>query len=201
MKLDVAYVRQSVDAALRLGLRDRTAWNAFDLSADGFYRSFFAVVLVIPFNILFDLFLLKLATEADGKVRLYELSDMTFSTLARCALWLVFPLMSLFLLRFLGYAHRYSALVIAHNWGTVVVQFIYLPILVLYSWDVISSAIAIDLYFIAIGLTLYYRYFIAQTALDSPGSVAAAVVVLDFLLQIFFSLGLDASAGLWIRTS
>lgn len=201
MTINVAYVRQSIDAALRLALRDRAAWNGFDLTADGFYRSFFAVVLVMPFNILFDLFLQRLATETDGVQRTYEMPDATFSTLALCAQWLIFPLMALFLLRFLGYAGRYSALVIAHNWGSVVVQFINLPIVVLYSSGIISAALAIDFYFIAIGLTLYYRYYIAQTALDSPAHIAVAIVIIDFLLQIFFTLGLSATQGLWLRTS
>lgn len=201
MSLDVAYVRNSVDAALRLALRDRSGWDAFDLTADGFYRSFFAVVLVMPFNILFDLFLVKLATDADGVQRTYDFANATFSTLALCAHCLIFPVMALFLLRFLGYADRYSALVIAHNWGSVVVQFINLPILVLYSAGFMSAAFAIDFYFIAMGLTLYYRYYVVQTALESPASIAIAIVVIHFLLQIFFTLGVDASEGLWLRTS
>jgi hypothetical protein len=199
--LDVAYVRQSIDAALRLAFRDRTAWNGFDLTPEGFYRSFFAIILVMPFNILLDLFAQQLeATREGGNPGTYGLPEAMFSTLALCAEWLIFPLMALFLLRFLGYAHRYSALVIAHNWGTVVVQFIKLPIVVLFSWGLISPALALDFYFIAVGLTLYYRYYIAQTALDSPASVAIAIVILSFLLQTFFLMGLSATQGLWLRT-
>jgi hypothetical protein len=198
--MDVAYVRRSVDAALRLALRDRSGWNGFDLTADGFYRSFFAIVLVMPFNILFDLFSLRV-TSKDGSIGDYGLPEAMFSTIALCAQWLIFPLMALYLLRFLRYADRYSALIIGHNWGTVVVQFINLPILVLLSWGWISPTLAIDFYFIALGLTLYYRYYIAQTALDAPVNVAVAIVILDFLLKIFFALGLSATQGLWLRTS
>lgn len=200
MSLNVAYVRQSVDAAIGLALRDRTAWNNFDLSADGFYRSFFAIVLVMPFNILFDLFNLRLL-EQQGATVSYGMPEAVFSTITLGAEWLIFPIMALFLLRFLGYGHRYSALVIAHNWGTVVVQFIKLPVVVLFSAGIISADFALDFYLIVLGLTLYYRYYIAQTALESPASVAVAIVILHFLLQIFFMLGLSATEGLWLRTS
>ena len=56
----IAHARQSVLAAWQLVVRDPKAWDSFDLTADGFFRSFAAVLFVIPFNIVFDLFALRL---------------------------------------------------------------------------------------------------------------------------------------------
>ncbi len=56
----IAHARKSVLAAWQLVVRDPKAWDGFDLTADGFFRSFIAVLVVIPFNIVFDLFALRL---------------------------------------------------------------------------------------------------------------------------------------------
>ena len=52
---DIAYMRRSIDAAFRLALRDQRAWNGFDLTADGFFRSFAAILIVMPLNVLIEI--------------------------------------------------------------------------------------------------------------------------------------------------
>ena len=41
-----------IDAAFDLVVRDERAWSKFDLTADGFYRSFAAMFIVLPLNIV-----------------------------------------------------------------------------------------------------------------------------------------------------
>ena len=60
----IAHARQSVLAAWQLVVRDPKAWDAFDLSADGFFRSFAAILFVIPFNIVFGIPLYLAAAKA-----------------------------------------------------------------------------------------------------------------------------------------
>jgi len=202
--LDLAYVRRSVDAAFSLAMRDERAWSRFDLTTEGFYRSFAAIFLVIPINILIDYLGARLSEdrrlERQEPVipQTYEFADALFSTATLVTQWLIFPLAMIVVLRFLGLTHRYSALVIAHNWGTVVVALVNLPAFLLYAAGLISVDQAIDLNFIVLGLTLYYRYYIAQTALDAGWPTAASITLLEFLLQLHFAIAVSLTAHLWL---
>jgi hypothetical protein len=204
MSIDFAYMRRSIDAAFDLVVRDSRAWSKFDLTTEGFYRSFAAMFIVLPMNIIIDVIATQVANVERirrGKPALdqaYGLGDATFSTLAVCVQWLIFPIAMIFLLRFLGLAHRYVALIIAHNWATVVVWLLTLPAFLLYAAGVISSDLAVDLNFIVVGFTLYYRFYIAQTALDTTWSLAAGIAMIDFLLQANFLFALSQMSGLWL---
>jgi hypothetical protein len=207
MTLDFAYVRRSVDAAFDLVARNPRAWEKFDLTADGFYRSFAAMLLVMPLNIILDLLMhgVALAERArQGKTTLdltYGFADATFSTVTLGLQWLLFPVAMVFLLRFLGLTHRYSALIIAHNWGMLVVWLFYMPPFLLNAAGIISSNHAIDLSLIVLGFTLYYRFYIAQTSLGTSWIIAGGIAMIDLLLQANFLFALSKIAGLWLPAS
>lgn len=204
MIVDVAYVTRSVSAAVGLALRDERAWSKFDLTVDGFFRSFAAMIPVIPLNIFIDLASVKLANGRRAEMgealstRLYGLDDAVFSTVTLIAQWLIFPIVTLVLLRFLQLSQRYSALIIAHNWATVVVVLVNLPAIVLFALGLASVDQVLNINFVVLGLTLYYRFYITQTALDAGWSLAAGITLLDFVLQIFFIFGVNQIAGLWL---
>ena len=205
MSVDIPYMRRSIDAAFRLALRDEGAWSVFDLTAEGFFRSFAAIFAVIPLNIVIDILRTHLAIGkllAEGKTVTggYDLSDAVFSTATLFAEWLIFPVAMIFVLRFLGLARRYSALIIAHNWGTVVVALLNIPAYALYAIGLVGVDQALDLTFIVLGLTLYYRFYIAQTALDAGWNVALSITCLSFVLQIYFLAGVEFTAGLWLAS-
>jgi hypothetical protein len=195
MSMDFAYVSRSIDAAFDLVVRDQRAWSKFDLTADGFYRSFAAILIVLPLIILIEVLddqiaiaeLIRQGKQATDRAA-YGLSSAAFSAVTLAVQWLLFPVVMLFLLRYLELAERYSALVIAHNWGTFL----------LYAAGVISSSVAIDISLIILGFTLYYRFYIAQTALGTTWLLAAGVTMIDFLLQANFLFGLRRIASLWI---
>ena len=205
MSVDIPYMRRSIDAAFRLALRDEGAWSVFDLTADGFFRSFAAMLVVVPLNIFFDILRVHMIIEksiADRKpiTGSYELSDAVFSTIVLSFEWMLFPLAMLAVLRFLRLAHRYSALIIAHNWGTVIVALLNIPPFALYALRVVSIDQALDLSFIIFGLTLYYRFYVAQTALGAGWSVAASITVLSVVLQLYFEHAVSLTAGLWLAS-
>jgi hypothetical protein len=201
--VDIAYVGRSINAAFRLALRDQRAWSGFDLTAEGFFRSFAAILVVIPFNIAIEFFASAVAARralAAGKpvTDTYEISNAVFSTAVLCIEWMIFPIAMIFVLRFVGLAHRYSALVIAHNWGTVVVVMLYFPGFALGAIGLLPPDLASDFTFVALGLTIYYRFYTAQTALGAGWSIAAAVTCLSIVLQIYFGFGVELASGLWL---
>jgi len=204
MSVDFAYMRRSVDAAFDLVVRDQRAWTKFDLTTEGFYRSFAAMFVVLPLNIVIDIILTQVAIAErlrQGKPAVdaaYGLSDALFATVALSVQWLLFPIAMIFLLRYLGLAQRYAALIIAHNWATVVIWLFYLPPFLLYAAGIISSSLANDLYLMILGFTLYYRFYIVQTALGTTWLLAAGIAMIDFLLQANYLFGLSQIAGLWV---
>ncbi len=204
MNGSVAYMRRSLDAAFDLVARNPRAWSRFDLTVEGFFRSFAAILLVLPMNIVADLVYNQMAVARAlerGKAIVeptYGLGEALFSSVALGAQWLIFPVAMIFLLRFLGLAHRYTALIVAHNWGTVVVWLFNMPAILLYAAGIVGVDTAWDLNFIVLGFTIYYRFYIAQTALDAGWGTAAGVALLGLVLQAYYLIGLSAFAGLWL---
>ncbi len=207
MSVTFAYVGRSLDAAFDLVTRNNRAWDKFDLTVEGFFRSFWAIPLVAPMNIITDIIANNIsdaARIADGKEALnpsYGYSDAAFSTVALCFQWMIFPLAMIVVLRFLGLAQRYSALIIAHNWGTVVIYLVNMPAFLLFQAGLISAGVAIDLNLLALMFTLYYRFYTAQSALDAGWSVAASTAMLGLVLQLYFQIGLSFATGLWLPAS
>jgi hypothetical protein len=204
MTLNFAYMGRSIDAAFDLVARDQRAWSKFDLTAEGFYRSFAAILIVLPINIFIDIIVIQIAQAEHIRQnepvleQVYTFNDAAFSTVALALQWMLFPIVMLFLLRYLGLAQRYAALVIAHNWATVVIWLFYLPPFLLYAAGIITSSQAIDLNLIVLGFTLYYRFYVAQTALGTTWMLAAGIAMIDFLLRANFFFAVSKIAGLWI---
>lgn len=204
MSVDFAYVRRSVDAAFDLVVRDQRAWSKFDLTTDGFYRSFAAMLIVLPLNVITDVMSNHLAiakSARQGKPAVeaaYGLTDALFSTVELSVQWLLFPVAMIFLLRYLDLGQRYATLIIAHNWSTVVIWLLHLPTFLLYAAGIISSSLAFDLGLITFGFTLYYRFYIVQTALGTTWLLAAGIAMIDLLLQVNYEFGVSHIQGLWV---
>jgi hypothetical protein len=126
---------------------------------------------------------------------------MVFSTIALAFEWMLFPLAMILLCRFLGLTQRYAQMVIAHNWGRVVIECFNAPAIILFSLGLISHQFAVDLLFLSLGLTLYYRFYIAQTALEIGWGLAMAISILELLLTLFFAIAVSNSAYLWLPAS
>lgn len=208
MSMDLAYMSRSVDAAFDLVVRDQRAWSKFDLTTEGFYRSFAAMLIVVPLIILIEVLADQVAVAElirQGKPVInhaaYGLGDAVFAAVTLSVQWLLFPVAMIYLLRYLDLAQCYAALIIAHNWATVVIWLLHLPPFLLYAAGIITSDLAIQLNLIIMGFTLYFRFYIAQTALGTTWLLAAGVTMIDFLLQANFLFGLSKIAGLWVANA
>lgn len=194
----------SIMAAARLFLRDPKAWDELDVTTDGFFRSFGAVFLILPLNIMSDLFALQLAQErpglrdgmrdGDG----YGVGEMAFSTLALGLEWVLFPVVAFLLLRLLGLTDSFVRYVVAHNWGRVVIELFSLPAILLYASGLVSGSVALDLLLVALGFSLYYRMQIARSALEVGWVLALGIALLEILFAIMFALGVSQFSSLWL---
>lgn len=192
-----AYVQRSIDAVLRLALRDSGALAQLDMTADGFFRSFGAMLVGVP---LFGAFwsgwrqlLINAAIEAGQKFSATDLEfdglEFAYSAIVYVLPWLIFPVAALFMLRFLRQTERFSALIIAYNWSALlVITALNIPV-ALFQLGLIGTSPTFALLFTVFGLSLYYRFFVAGAALQSDSSTALAITTVNAMLLFFTWVG------------
>lgn len=203
--MNLSHFAASVTAAWRLFMRDPRAWDDLDVSTEGFFRSFGAILLILPLNIMSDLFAMRLAQErpdVETTIPLeggYGPGEMFFSTFVLGVEWLLFPLFAYFLLRVLGLTSRFVHYVVAHNWGRVIIELFSLPAILLFATGLVSVSVALDLLLVALGFSLYYRAQIARSALETGWGLALGIALLEILLTIFFAVSVSQISSLWLR--
>ncbi|MDP6119886.1 MAG: hypothetical protein QF450_00530 [Rhodospirillales bacterium] len=165
--------------AYRLARLDAGGMAYFDSSIGGFWRSFFAAVLVVPFYAL----LLVMRYET-GVVAAGAGSFAAVEIIAYVIAWVAFPLAMVSVARVLEREECYLGYIVAYNWAAVLQNALYLPIAMIGvagGMDV-GSANAAGL--VALFLILGYSWFVARTALAVGAGTAAIVVALDLVLGI-----------------
>ena len=107
-------VFESLYGAWRLAFLDQSGMKHFNLSFEGFWRSFFAAVLIAP---AFAILVAQKLAARPGPL------DLGWATLvqgfAYALSWAAFPLAAVVLTQLLGLSRNYVALIIALNWAAV----------------------------------------------------------------------------------
>ncbi|NQV84331.1 MAG: hypothetical protein HQ494_10980 [Rhodospirillales bacterium] len=164
--------------AYRLARFDVSGHNYFDTSTTGFWRSFFAAVLIAPFYFLILHF------------RYAEFADTSFfrfvalETIAYIIAWVAFPLFMSSLVREIDRTENYVPFIVAYNWSSVWQNALFLPIELFAITGVLPSAAASLLGLFALAAIIAYVWFVTRTALGVSGPMAAAIVGIDFLISI-----------------
>ena len=175
--------RLALAGTLRLAIGDRGALACFDRSLDGFWRSFRAAVICYPLYLVLLAMRITLAEwERSGGWHI-----VTVETIGYVIAWVAFPLLMLNVTRVIGRAHRYFDFMVPYNWCQVP-QSILLVLVGIESETGILGARAgetIDL--VASFATLVYEWYITRIALETTGSAAAFVVLVDLVLGVALS--------------
>jgi len=170
----VAEIRHYFEGAVRLAKGDTGGMEHFDFSADGFWRSFWALVVVAPgYAILV----------ADQYIRRGDPVAFwpTFSAEAVSYLlgWIAFPVLAIWLTRMFDVAERYVPLIVALNWSSMVqIAAMLIPIALA---AVLSPAMVQFLFLVVTAAVLFYNGFIIKTALDCPIGIAALFLAADLV--------------------
>lgn len=194
----IAYVQRSFDAVVRLALRDTQALSRLDLTADGFFRSFAALVVGAPIYIgcmagWLHLQFMVLAKNPNYQPEDFDWTakDLATHVLLYLVLWTAFPVVIFLALRFLRLTAGFSALIIAYNWSSLLVMSLFAIPFALLGVGLIDPYSALAFLFTSFGFVLYYRFYVAMVALQSDATVAMAVSILNALLFFFLVLGRD----------
>jgi hypothetical protein len=170
--------------AYRLAWFDASGMAHFNLSVEGFWRSFFAAVLVAPaYAILVGR---QLSAEAeDFNLALVVLTEGIGYVLAWCA----FPLAAIVLTRLLGLDRNYVALIVAVNWSAVLQTGAFLAVLLLGA--LVPHGLGTLLVTLTTLAILVYQWFVIRTALQTTGGVALMFLLVDLVITTTINAGAD----------
>lgn len=172
-----AEVQRAATGAVRLARFDEGGMASFDVSLDGFWRSFSAALLLAPFVAVLRAHGFP---PTDSPLLLVGLIEVT----EYAASWAVFPVVMVFLARFLGLSARYVPFIVAWNWSMVVQIAFLFPIVLLEMLGFFSPALSQTLQLFALVYVLIYVTFVTRTALDTGWLTATGIVFLDVVLEL-----------------
>ena len=177
--IPVSEFRNAVAGALRLARFDPQAFNGFNRTLEGFWRSFVAAVIVGPLQLLLSF---EVAGASGGAARVGE--DWPLGLLAFAVHWLAFPVVMLSVVDWLDRRHRFFVFMVALNWSNLV----QVGLLLLVYSPAASALLPPGLLRVvgagAVAYILVYEWFIAKIGLDISGGKAVAIVLLDSLIGL-----------------
>jgi hypothetical protein len=168
------------------------AMRHFDVSLDGFWRSFQAIILIAP--------IYALTAMADRRAMLSDaiadetFSDSAFITAKAITLgldWITLPIILAVVAGPLGIQRGYTAYVVARNWTTVLLILPFAAIALIEMIGLISIEIAALLTFVALAAVFRVSYVVARRALNTGMDIAVGIVVLDFLVSVAIAVTID----------
>lgn len=167
----------SLIGAMRLFRRDAGGLQNFNMTEDGFWRSFFAIALAGPMSICAELIL--------GEPSTHSAVATTSRTAVTLVLqWVGFVLIMYYFTQVTGLAQRFMQFVIAYNWCTVVASAVMIIPALLAGFGLASRDLALFALFFLLLVMLSYSWFVARESLQTSGAIAASIVAIDFSLAV-----------------
>ena len=159
-----------------------------DLSIDGFWRSFAAIVLILPFALVALVSDHVARAEVGAAVRLTG-ALIILRLILLLADWLAFPLVFAAVARQIGVAAHYVPFIVVRNWASVVVAAIVVVPEILHVLGILPTVVLPYVLLALFAVALRFSYLIARTALIAPPLLAVPVVLLEVLISIFLQVG------------
>jgi hypothetical protein len=166
-------VRYVVGASLLLR-NDERGMAAFDVSLEGFIKSFTAALVVLPI-FAFVHFVQSREIGMDA-------TPMGLAIAAYAAQWFAFPLTAAALAKLLHREAHFVPYVVAANWASII-QIGLVAVVVLLGTLLSPGIAGLLLLVTTLGL-LVYDFFIARIAFHTPGIDGGAVVVVQLLVSM-----------------
>lgn len=185
MIADRAEIRRGLAGALAILRREPGAMAMFDLTADGFFRSFTAMLVAAPAYALIVLGRIV----GEGSAVALPLT-LLIEAIGYVVAWLAFPIAAGLVLYGLGEGRRLVPLVVAGNWAAVLqIGFVLAALLVAAALPAATAAAVTTTATLA---ALAYQWLVVRTALAAPGVVAAGFVLLDVVVSMLANGATDA---------
>ena len=169
--------------ALRLARFDADGMQFFDQTATGFWRSFFAAVVVSPLYLGLVLVRYEIVGYTETPMARY----LAVEVMAYIIAWVAFPVIMDKVAQIIDRDRYYIRFIIAYNWSSVLQNAVYLPIILFGTIGVMTADSANGIAFIALIWVLVYSWFVTRIALDVPAPLAAGLVLMDLALSVLIN--------------
>lgn len=183
---------RALSGAVALLLGRPVPAGAFDTSFEGFWRSFGAVVLVLPSFAISLLAEARMAVPADvadvadlatgdaGMAPLYVLAR----GLGLVGDWVALPLALALLARPLGLGARYVPYIVARNWTSVLAAAIYAVPALFFAAGMIGEDTVLISSLVALAIVVHFQYRVVRGVLATPIGTSVGIVALDLVLSL-----------------
>ena len=173
----------AIGGALKLARGDARGLGFFDISLDGFWRSFRAALICYPMYLILVAFRVTEAQwAASGSGRI-----VAVETIAFVISWTAFPLLMLPLSRGFGRENRFIAFMVAYNWCQIPQTVLFLIVAVDVATGILPGTAGEVAGLAAAVAVMVYEWYIARVALVIPGMQAILVVLVDLVLGTVLS--------------
>ncbi|MDA1099404.1 MAG: hypothetical protein O2967_10520 [Proteobacteria bacterium] len=181
--------RRSIHGAWRIARLDPDALAYFNVTADGFWRSFSALILVMPVYIGF--LILSHSQQSGPELPAGPVNSMAWhvavKVVAFVASWLIFPLIMVAISRLLDLTQNYAQYIIVWNWSNVLEMAVTLPAVMLFLSGALPGQSAAMILMAAHITLLFYGYLVVRTGLLCKPVTGIGIVVFNFLLSLLFN--------------
>jgi hypothetical protein len=181
--IDIDEIRRSLAGAWQVFLGRPGALRTFDISSDGFWRSFRAIGLVAPLYALTAI----ADWRAAGSSAALPPDGSAFAAARAITLvldWAALPALLAGLAGFLGIQRGYTAFVVVRNWSTVITILPFAAIAALDLLGLLPGDLVVIPSLAALGFALRFGYMAARATLGVTVDVAIGFVALDFLVSL-----------------
>jgi hypothetical protein len=170
--------------AYRLAWFEPSGMTHFNLTFDGFWRSFFAAVLVAP------AYAILVGMEVAAEPKPLDLGVLALTeSIGYILAWAAFPLAAIVLTRLLGLGRNYVALIVALNWTAVLQTALFVAVVLL--GPLLPSGLGTLLITLTTGAILVYQWFVIRTALQTTGGIALMLLLVDLVITSTINMAAD----------
>lgn len=173
---------RSIHGAWRIARFDPDAMRHFNLTMQGFWRSFIAAALLAPFFVLTNV--LNVADASAEHLSRDGFGYVAVWLLVWFVAWAVFPIVMVPVSHLLKLSDVYVPFIIAWNWSSVLMAAALYPLSMIYGLGIIGQQPA-ALLLMAVRITLFfYGYLVARASLRCGIAMAIGLVVMEFLISL-----------------
>lgn len=171
-------VAAALRGAIRLARLDPRGLVYFDTSLGGFWRSFFAAVIVAPAYLL----LTVLPRHQSGEAASFHM--IAVETISYVIGWLAFPCLMLLVVDLLNRRERYFDFMVPYNWVNIPQAGLLLLVEILDGTGLLPAPVYHLLLLFAFGSILIYQWFVARVGLSISGIAAVGMVLLNEVVDL-----------------
>ena len=163
----------------RIARWDDKAFDFFNATEHGFWRSFIAAAFVAPLQAIYQISVYMTAEQPPTALRMFFVEGLEYITL-----WFLYPVAMLSVVKLLDRNAEFFRYLVAYNWFQLAVGFIAMPIIILSQLELLP--LAFSGFFDSMVFVAYVTYaaFIAREGLRVTLATGIGIVVLDILLTL-----------------